>query len=87
MGLISAQLARNMGAYQVVVSGHHDYRLDKARSLGAHHIFNSHKQDVKSAVRGLTGGLGADLVLVAAASTPAVKEATTLVRPGGRICV
>lgn len=87
MGLISAQLARHMGAHQIVVSGHHGYRLEKARTLGADHAFNSREEDVQSAIRELTAGLGADLVLVAAASTLAVKEATTFVRPGGRICV
>jgi len=87
MGLVSAQLARYLGASQILVSGHHDYRLDKARSLGVDQAFNSQREDVQRSVRELTGGLGADLVLVAAASTPAVKEATTLVRPGGRICV
>ncbi|MDH5362655.1 MAG: zinc-binding dehydrogenase [Aigarchaeota archaeon] len=87
MGLMSAQVARRMGACQILVSGHHDYRLEKARSLGADYAFNSRKEDIQSAIRDLTEGLGADLVLVAAASTPAVKEATTLVRPGGRICV
>jgi len=87
MALISAQLARRMGAYQILVSGHHDYRLEKAESLGADHTLNSRKEDIQGAIRDLTAGLGADLVLVAAASTPAVKEAITLVRPGGRICV
>jgi alcohol dehydrogenase len=60
-------------------------RLEAAKQFGADVVVNNTLEDPLEVVRGLTGGLGAD-VAIEAVGVPATFElATTLVRPGGHI--
>jgi alcohol dehydrogenase len=62
-----------------------DSRLEAAKQFGADVIVNNSREDALDAVRGLTGGLGAD-VAIEAVGVPATFElATQLARPGGHI--
>jgi len=62
-----------------------DTRLEAAKSFGADVTVNNSRENAAAIVRGLTGGLGAD-VAIEAVGTPATFElATELVRPGGRV--
>lgn len=87
LGLLNAQVARCVGAAQVMVSGHHDFRVEMARRLGIDHAFNARKVDVEGEVRRLTDGRGADSVIVAVASTEAVRQGIGTARWGGKVCV
>ena len=87
MGLLNAQVSRAAGASVVMLSGHHDRRVELSKRLGIDHSFNSKKVDVKEKLMELTDGRGADIVIVAVASTHAVSQSTGLVRKGGKICV
>jgi alcohol dehydrogenase len=60
-------------------------RLEAAKMFGADIVVNNAEEDALAIIRGLTGGLGAD-VAIEAVGVPATFElATTLVRPGGRV--
>jgi alcohol dehydrogenase len=62
-----------------------DTRLEAAKQFGADVIVNNGREDPLAIVRGLTGGLGAD-VAIEAVGTPATFElAAELVRPGGHV--
>ncbi|KPV62404.1 MAG: putative L-threonine 3-dehydrogenase [Candidatus Bathyarchaeota archaeon BA1] len=87
LGLLNAQVAKYMGASQVIVSDHHDFRVNMAKELGIDHAFNAKKISIEEKVKELTEDRGADLVIIAVASTEAVHQGTKMVRWGGKICV
>jgi len=86
LGLLNAQVAKCAGASQVMVSDHHDFRVEMARKLSIDHAFNARKMNIEEKVRELTEGRGADLVIVAVASTEALRQGITMVRWGGKVC-
>jgi alcohol dehydrogenase len=62
-----------------------DSRLDAAKQFGADVTVNNGRQDPLEVIRGLTGGLGAD-VAIEAVGVPATFElAATLIRPCGHL--
>ena len=60
-------------------------RLDAAKVFGADVIVNNGEQDPIAAVRDLTGGLGADVVIEAVGVPATFELAAELVRPVGRL--
>jgi len=87
LGLLNAQVSRCTGASLVMLSGHHNPRIEVAQRIGINHAFNSKEVSVSQKVAELTKGRGADVVIVAVASTDAVQQSMGLVRNGGKICV
>ena len=87
LGLLNAQVAKYMGASQVIVTDHHDFRVEMAKKLGVDHAFNAKEMDPKEKVRDLTEDRGVDLVIVAVASTDALHEGIRMVRLGGKVCI
>jgi len=74
VGQFAVQFARLFGAY-VVASDIVSLRVERARKSGADHAFDASETDVAGKVLELTGGFGADAVLVAAKSEdPALFE-------------
>ncbi|MFF4033225.1 S-(hydroxymethyl)mycothiol dehydrogenase [Streptomyces sviceus] len=53
------------GAAKIIAVDIDDRKLDKARSMGATHTVNSRRTDPVEAIRELTGGFGADVVIEA----------------------
>jgi Zn-dependent alcohol dehydrogenase len=64
-----------------------DRKLAAARTFGASHTINPGEVDARHAVRSLTGGRGADYVLVAAGSAAAIEQGATLLCRGGTLVV
>lgn len=85
IGLLHQQLALRAGAGQVIAIGHSDRRLDTARQLGAGTVVNGRDRDPVEAVRDLTGGRGADVVIECAGTQAAWETAVEAVRKGGRV--
>lgn len=85
VGLLHQQLALRAGASQVIAAGHSDKRLDIARQLGATTIVNTRSQDFVQAVRDLTEGYGADVVIECAGTKGTWESAVEAVRRGGRV--
>ncbi|MFE0641420.1 S-(hydroxymethyl)mycothiol dehydrogenase [Streptomyces sp. NPDC058877] len=57
--------SRLAGAAKIIAVDIDDRKLDKAREMGATHTVNSRSSDPVEAVRELTGGFGADVVIEA----------------------
>jgi alcohol dehydrogenase len=60
-------------------------RLEAAKRFGADMVINNSEQDPLEFVRGLTGGLGADVAIEAVGVTATFELAVDLVRPGGHV--
>jgi predicted dehydrogenase/threonine dehydrogenase-like Zn-dependent dehydrogenase len=86
VGQITAQLARCSGA-MVIASDIDPDKLEMAKRLGAHHVVPA--SSLASTVAELTGGLGADSVLLCAAakSDEPMRQAAAVSRLKGRVIV
>jgi L-iditol 2-dehydrogenase len=82
VGLLAADGALICGAARVVVVGR-GHRLEKAAKLGFETV-DTNAGDPVSAVRDLTGGLGADVVLECAGVPDTLTWAMAMLRRGGR---
>lgn len=85
VGLMHQQMAFRAGAKQVVAVGHSNARLAIAAELGADPVLNAKETDPLSAVRNLTDGRGADVVIECAGNKAAWESAMEMVRRGGRV--
>lgn len=86
-GLLFIQAARLWGGRQITALDLQDWRLDYARRVGAARTVNPAREDAVAAVQELTGGRGADVVFVCAASIPAMELAMRLTARGGTILI
>ena len=85
ISLMFIQLALYAGAGQVIAIGHSPARLKVAEELGATHLINSKETDIAMAVRDLTHGYGADLVIECAGTKSTWEASVDAVRRGGRV--
>jgi L-iditol 2-dehydrogenase len=86
VGLSAAAFAALRGAATVIVIGAPADRLELARALGADVtllLTQQSAEEREAAVRDLTGGRGADVVIEAAGNPAAVPEGFRLLRDGG----
>ncbi|WP_329151392.1 S-(hydroxymethyl)mycothiol dehydrogenase [Streptomyces sp. NBC_01456] len=67
--------ARLAGAARIIAVDIDDRKLETARSMGATHTVNSRTHDPVEAVRGLTGGFGADVVIEAVGRPETYRQA------------
>jgi L-iditol 2-dehydrogenase len=70
----------------------HDFRLERARQLGAEHASNVAREDPVERVMEITGGLGVDCVIecvghyhLFGAQEPPLGQAVRMIRNGGRV--
>jgi alcohol dehydrogenase len=85
IGLAAMMGARLFSPSHVVAIDKADSRLEAAKQFGADVVVNNDREDPLEVVRGLTGGLGAD-VAIEAVGVPATFElSAALVRPGGHV--
>ena len=84
IGLMFTMLTRRTGA-RVAATDTIDSRLELAARCGAEFAWDPRMVDVPREVRALTGGRGADLVIVAASVPGIVNQAIACSRPGSRI--
>src|SRR5688500_2089713 len=90
VGLSAIALARLGGAGLIVAIGAPEERLALARRMGADEVLDvtaTSRDERLAAVRGLTHGEGADVVLEAAGAAAAVPEGLDLARDGGRYVI
>jgi L-iditol 2-dehydrogenase len=88
LGLLAVQIARVQGASDVIIVGAETdvQRLALARKLGADHSLNLGEiGEPAQAMRDLTGGRGADLVIEFAGSAQAARQSLEMARRGGRV--
>jgi threonine dehydrogenase-like Zn-dependent dehydrogenase len=89
IGQMAAQLARLNGGHVVAIGRRNDRRLAVARDLGAERVVLSSQEDPAAAVLDFTGGLGADVVLMCAATRDPdmMTRCLEMVRKNGRVVV
>lgn len=85
IGMMHLLLARLSGAGAVILSEVAEARLAQARELGADIVVDATREDLKRVVQEVSGGRGADVVIVAAPNARAQQEAVELVAHRGRI--
>jgi len=85
VGCMHAALARARGASQVVLVDVDPGRLALAQPFGAEARVDGSAEDPVAAVRRLTGGRGASVVVVATPSPQAAVQAVEMARKGGRV--
>jgi L-iditol 2-dehydrogenase len=84
VGLMHLQLARASGASRAIVVDLIDERLEFARQLGAE-VLNPTRTDPIAAIKELTGGRGADVVIECGGARQTWEMALQAARKGGRV--
>jgi L-iditol 2-dehydrogenase len=88
MGLMNACVARAMGAGKIILSEVSEARLAQAAQFGCDLLINPATEDLVARVKAATeGGLGADVVVVAAPAAAPQEIALDLVRRRGTVCL
>ena len=91
VGIAALAVAKSAGAGQVIVLGAPKHRLEMAKRFGADHVIDIEEvkapADRIAAVRALTGGYGADVVLECVGSPTAIGEGMEMCRDGGKYLV
>lgn len=85
IGLLHTQLAKHAGAGQIIVTNRSRPRRELALALGATHALDPSTGDLKQRVLELTGGRGADVVVVAIGDPDLANEALELASIAGRV--
>jgi len=85
IGLAAAMTARLFSPRSIVAIDTADSRLAMAKLIGADETLNPQRDDVLSLIAGMTGGLGADVVIEAVGVPETFELCTELVRPGGHV--
>jgi L-iditol 2-dehydrogenase len=87
MGIMNACVARARGAGTIVLAEVSPVRLAQAAAFGCDVLVNPEQEDLVKRVKDLTGGLGADVVIVAAPAARPQEIALDLVRRQGTVCL
>jgi len=87
MGLMNVCVARGLGAGKIILSEISPERLAQAAGFGVDVLVDPAEQDLNEVVKAATGGLGADIAIVAAPAAPPQETAPALVRKRGTVCL
>ena len=87
MGLLNAVVARAFGASKILLTELNPLRRKQAERFEIDRIIDPSSEDVEEIVRKETGGVGADVAIVAAPAAPPQEQALSLVRKRGTVCL
>ncbi len=87
LGIMNLFVAREYGAAKLILAQREGKRLAQAAGFACDRLVNTTREDLLTAVREETGGVGADCVIVAAPDAGAQEQALDLVRKKGRVCL
>jgi L-iditol 2-dehydrogenase len=87
MGIMNACVAQQFGASKIILAEINEERLKQAAPFGFDILVDPAKNDLASIVMQQTGGVGADVVIVAAPAAKPQEEALSLVRKRGTVCL
>lgn len=85
LGAIHAELAKALGASEVIISEISKDRIDLLSRLSDITIINSLEEDTEKIIKDKTKGIGVDVVIVCAPALKAHQESIKYVRKGGTI--
>jgi L-iditol 2-dehydrogenase len=87
MGIMNACVAREFGAAKIILAELNDVRLRQAEPFGFDLLVNPAREDLAEIVKDQTGGLGADVAIVAAPAAAPQEQAPAMVRKRGTVCL
>ncbi|MHC4519932.1 MAG: alcohol dehydrogenase catalytic domain-containing protein [Planctomycetota bacterium] len=87
MGIMNACTARCFRASRIIMTEVNPIRLAAARGFGFDVLVDPTSEDLLRIVNDQTGGLGVDVVIVAAPAALPQQQAVTLVRKRGTVCL
>lgn len=87
IGLITMLVARSYGVSTIVMVDVSEYRINKARELGATHVFDNSRMEAVDQILKLTNGAGTDFVIDTTGSSKACMTAPMIASRGGRIAL
>jgi threonine 3-dehydrogenase len=87
IGLFAIASSSALGASRILASDISASRLKIAERMGAYRILDPNREDTVEAVLAETGGYGADVVIEASGSIPAIQQAFRCLRKGGRVAL
>lgn len=87
LGILNLSVAREYGARKLILVQREGKRLAQAGEFECDRLVNTTKEDLAEVVRSETGGVGADVVIVAAPEAGAQEQALGLVHKKGRVCL
>lgn len=85
IGCMHTSVAKLRGAKEIILLELSQDRLDLAKDLPVDHFINTSKEDMVKTVTDITGGAGADVVIVAAPSSKAQEDGLQIVAKRGRL--
>jgi len=85
IGLMSAHLAKVLGAGRVILTGTREERLAVGRELGVDVTINVREENAVARVMELTKGIGADMIVECTGQSQPAAEVLDMVRKNGRI--
>ena len=85
-GILNAGVAREFGPGKIILVEINSARLAQCEPF-ADLLINPTSQNLKEIVLKETGGIGADVVIVAAPAVPPQEEALSIVRKQGTVCL
>ncbi len=87
MGIMNACIGRQFGAGKIILAEINEVRLKQAKDFDFDLVINSANEDLVKVVKDATGGIGADVVIVAAPAAQPQEQALDLVRKHGTVCL
>jgi len=87
MGIMNACVAREFGAAAIILAEINELRLKQAAAFAFDRLANPAEEDLAQIVKEATGGLGADVAIVAAPAAAPQEQAPQLVRKRGTVCL
>ena len=85
MGQLHVLLARNFGAEKIIGTDMVPFRLNKAINFGADEVIDVSKDDLINALKDLTDGTMADVVIVGPNSSETMKQGLSAAGAGGKV--
>ncbi len=85
LGMMGILVAKHSGAYPVFVSEVKDYRIKKAKELGADYVINPLQEDMYEIIMEKTKGEGVEILCEMSGNEKALSEGLRCVAPGGRV--
>ncbi|HBE77886.1 MAG TPA: alcohol dehydrogenase [Firmicutes bacterium] len=86
LGALHAELAKALGAKDVMIADNSEKRINLLRNLKNVFLINNASEDLNLLIKQRTGGLGVDVVIVAAPVKEVHEKSISYVRKGGCVC-
>jgi L-iditol 2-dehydrogenase len=87
MGIMNACVAQQFGSSKIILAEINEMRLKQTEPFGFDILVNPVREDLTQIVMQQTGGVGADVVIVAAPAAKPQEDALSIVRKRGTVCL